>query len=340
MGVRLTITLKGGSAPPQSVILEEDAITLGRDQACEVVLAQAAVSRHHARITREGTLYFIEDLGSSFGTQLNDEHVPKLEKRLLRNNDVIGVAQFDVIFERVADVASDDTEQKTSHLARKAIQTQMKGLGASPENAFFRVMNGSAEGQRIEIADAQEYVFGRDSADADIVLKDDLVSRKHAKVRRDWSGTHIEDLESRNGIRINKKRVLKATLKDKDELTIGSVRLLYIDPSEVREESFSRMEKDELSSNTRSVPDTPKEDPPTDTSPPQVEPAPSTENEAPDEVPEPEPELDAEESFQESSSLESNTPGTGRSGQVVALSIGVIMVLVGVVLLVMLFIGW
>ena len=68
------------------------------------------------------------------------------------------------------------------------------------------------------------------------MLNDDLVSRKHVKVRRDWAGTHVEDLGSRNGIKLNKQRARKATIKDRDELEIGGVRLLFLDPNEVREE--------------------------------------------------------------------------------------------------------
>ena len=64
---------------------------------------------------------------------------------------------------------------------------------------------------------------------------DDLVSRRHVKIRRDWSGTHAEDLGSRNGIKINKKKTRKKTLKDRDELEVGGIRLLFIDPTEVRE---------------------------------------------------------------------------------------------------------
>ena len=109
----------------------------------------------------------------------------------------------------------------------------MRGLG-SGEGPYFRIMNGPREGQRIELSDAQELVFGREDG-VDVVLKDDLVSRRHAKVRRDWSGTHVEDLGSRNGIKVNKKRTTRKTLKDRDELEIGGVRLLYMDPSEVRE---------------------------------------------------------------------------------------------------------
>lgn len=237
MGVRLTVKMKGeagGAEKAKTVMLDEETILLGRDQSCQVVLAQQAVSRNHARISRDGTLFFVEDLGSSFGTQINGAKLPKGEKRLLRNGDVIAIAQFDVIFDRVADV-SEDQSGKTMFVSRKVVKDVMKGLAAGGENAFFRVMNGPREGQKIEVADAQEYVFGRDAESADIVLQDDLVSRRHAKVRRDWSGTHVEDLDSRNGIKVNKKRTKKATLKDRDEVEIGGVKLLFIDPSEVRE---------------------------------------------------------------------------------------------------------
>lgn len=234
MAVRLTVKQKSKQgAAPQTVLLDDAVITLGRDQRCQVVLAQHAVSRQHARITRDGALFFIEDLGSSYGTQVNGQKLPKSEKRLLRNGDTIEIAQFDVVFDRVADVAEDQSG-KTMFVSRNLVKDVMKGLSAGGEQPYFRVMNGPREGQKIEMGEAQEYVFGRDD-EADIVLNDDLVSRRHAKVRRDWSGTHVEDLGSRNGIRVNRKRVKKQTLKDRDEVEIGGVRLLFIDPSEVRE---------------------------------------------------------------------------------------------------------
>lgn len=239
MSVRLTVTQRSeaGAAPGKEVVLDDAVITLGRDKACQVVLAQQAVSRNHARICQEGTIYFLEDLGSAYGTQINGKPVPKGEKRLLRNGDVIAIAQYDVRFDRVADVAVDSggTSEKTSFIARGMVKDVMRGL-AGAEERYLRYMNGPKEGQRIDISDAQEIVFGRDEKEADVVLKDDLVSRKHAKVRRDWSGTHVEDLGSRNGIRVNKKRVNRKALKDGDELEVGGTKLLYVDPTEVPEE--------------------------------------------------------------------------------------------------------
>lgn len=232
--IRLTVKQRSEAGENATeVILNEAAITLGRDKTCQVVLAQQAVSRTHARITRDGPLFFIEDLGSAYGTTINGQKLPRGEKRLLRNGDIIAIAQFDVVFDRVAEKPAQDSPDKTSFVARQVVKDVMRGLG-SGEGPCFRVMNGPKEGQRFEIADAQELVVGRDET-ADIILKDDLISRRHAKIRRDWAGTHVEDLESRNGIKVNKKKVGRKTLKDRDEVEIGGVRLLYLDPTEVRE---------------------------------------------------------------------------------------------------------
>jgi len=236
MPVKLTVKHRSEEKSAAGVehVLDEAVITFGREKGCQILLEEKAVSRNHARISRDGALFFIEDLGSAYGTNINGKKLPKGEKRLLRNGDVIAIAQYDVTFDRVADLPS--SPEKTSFVARQAVKDVVRGL-RSGEAPFLRYMNGPQEGQRIELGDAQELVIGRDETVADLVFKDDLVSRRHVKLRRDWSGTHIEDLGSRNGIKVNKKRITRKTLRDKDEVQIGSTRLLYLDPNEVREEA-------------------------------------------------------------------------------------------------------
>ncbi len=243
MSVRLTVkqSSEAGGRSTEHV-LEEPIITLGRDKGCQVVLAQQAVSRNHARITQEGNLFFLEDLGSSYGTQVNGKPLPKGEKRLLRNGDVIVIAQFDVRFDKVADLPHDVDSQKTSFVARNMVKDVMRGLSGDEER-YLRVMNGPREGERIEIGDAQELVIGRDDS-ADVVFRDDLISRRHVKVRRDWSGTHVEDLGSRNGIKVNRKRTTRKTLRDGDELEVGGVRLVYVCPSEAPEEPAAALSEE------------------------------------------------------------------------------------------------
>ena len=231
MSVRLTVkqSSEAGGKTTEHV-LDDAVITLGRDKSCQVVLAQQAVSRNHARITQEGNLFFLEDLGSAYGTQVNGKPLPKGEKRLLRNGDVIVIAQFDVRFDKVADLPHDVESQKTSFVARNMVKDVMRGLSGGEER-YLRVMNGPREGERLEINDAQEFVIGRDDS-ADVIFRDDLISRRHVKVRRDWSGTHVEDLGSRNGIKVNRKRISRKTLRDGDELEVGGVRFVYVCPSE------------------------------------------------------------------------------------------------------------
>ncbi len=158
MSVRLTVTQRseaGSAAKPVEHVLDEAVITMGRDKACQVVLAQQAVSRAHARIAQEGNLFFLEDLGSAYGTQINGKPLPKGEKHRLRNGDVIVIAQFDVKFTHVADVPVNVGSEKTSFVARSLIKDAIKGI-KSGEGPYFRVMNGPRESERIELGDAQE----------------------------------------------------------------------------------------------------------------------------------------------------------------------------------------
>jgi len=319
MSVRLVVkqrSAEGGAKTGTEQVLDSQSITLGRDKSCEVVLQEQAVSRKHARITRDGDLFFIEDLGSSYGTQVNGKKLGKSEKRLLRNGDTIAIAQFDVTFERVAELLP--SSEKTSFIARQAVKDVMKGLNA--EKPFLRVMNGKMEGQRLEIDEGQSVIIGRDPS-CDLVLSDDLSSRQHAKVRRDFSGTHIEDLGSRNGIKVNKKRVKSRPLKDRDEVEIGGTRFLFLDPTEVREAPALEPEPSFEMTSPPKAPE-PEPEPP----PPEPEPEP------PPPEPEPEPEPPAEEPPPEEAPPEEAPPPAAGEGKLTWVGIAV-MVLLGLCVL-------
>src|SRR3954469_23431340 len=158
MSIRLTVRQRSEpNSQPTEVILEDPNVVLGRDKQCQVVLAQQAVSRTHARISQDGPLFFVEDLGLAYGTEINGKKLPRGEKRLLRNGDVIAIAQFDVTFDRLAHAPQAGQSDKTAFMARAVVKDVMRGLG-SGEGPYFRIMNGAREGERIEIADAQEIV--------------------------------------------------------------------------------------------------------------------------------------------------------------------------------------
>jgi pSer/pThr/pTyr-binding forkhead associated (FHA) protein len=286
MSVRLTITRRDQpdtAQEPRTEKFDSDTILLGRDPGCNVVLLSSTVSRSHARITRDGGVCYIEDSGSSFGTQVNNEPLPQGEKRRLYNGDIIAIAQFDLLFEVIAQM----------HVGARPWQSEtaqsMPSLSIIvSEKPYLRIMNGPNEGTRIELEEGHEYIVGR-TQEAHILLNTDLVSRKHAKLRRDLGGTHIEDLGSRNGIRLNRKAIVSATLSDGDELEIGGIKLLYIDLSDMKDSplSFDKPETKTPASQS------------TKTSNPQNDPLPQQEVHEPEKPPENAPQEDAppEENF-------------------------------------------
>ncbi|MCY2987778.1 MAG: SpoIIE family protein phosphatase [Planctomycetota bacterium] len=80
--------------------LTRDAATIGRQSDCEVALTAAErVSRHHARIVREGDSYFVVDLGSRNGTFVNDirvEHCQLQDDDRLTLSDMVLVFKMEV----------------------------------------------------------------------------------------------------------------------------------------------------------------------------------------------------------------------------------------------------
>ena len=83
-----------------------------------------------------------------------------------------------------------------------------------------------AEGQRIPIG-ASGVIIGR-SADADVVIPAQEVSRRHAQILPDANGWTLIDLDSTNGVRVNGRQLgPPARLSDGDVIGIGPVELVF-----------------------------------------------------------------------------------------------------------------
>ncbi|MEM1415972.1 MAG: FHA domain-containing protein [Myxococcota bacterium] len=72
-----------------------------------------------------------------------------------------------------------------------------------------------------------EVTIGR-SPDCHITIEDPLVSRRHARIVIGDEGATVEDFESRNGVRVNGKRIQGAhALADGDRVRIGTQELVF-----------------------------------------------------------------------------------------------------------------
>lgn len=71
-------------------------------------------------------------------------------------------------------------------------------------------------------------VIGRSAALADLVLDDDLVSRRHAQLHIDPRGYfRLEDLDSRNGLRFQGRTVKRLNLVDGDVFHVGKTEFEF-----------------------------------------------------------------------------------------------------------------
>jgi pSer/pThr/pTyr-binding forkhead associated (FHA) protein len=90
------------------------------------------------------------------------------------------------------------------------------------DRAFaLRFISGKYQGGEYPLADAGELVIGR-SSELDMVLIEDMVSRKHAKLIVAPGGITIADLGSTNGTFVNGEKVGRAQLKEGDRILIGT----------------------------------------------------------------------------------------------------------------------
>lgn len=73
-----------------------ETMVMGRHPYCEVVVDHGAVSREHARISRDKGRYYVEDLHSRNGTYLNGKPVER--KQPLFNGDMIRICDLEFVF--------------------------------------------------------------------------------------------------------------------------------------------------------------------------------------------------------------------------------------------------
>ena len=104
-----------------------------------------------------------------------------------------------------------------------------EGHGESPLWAL-RFISGKYQGGEFPLRPHREIIIGR-SSDLDMVLVEDMVSRKHAKITTDDAVVTIQDLGSTNGTFVNGEKVRKAELKDGDRILIGTsiIKMVFVE---------------------------------------------------------------------------------------------------------------
>lgn len=91
--------------------------------------------------------------------------------------------------------------------------------------AWLYIVNGPQAGRDFRLG--RRTTIGRNTAECDVILQDEMISDKHARIQQEGGEFVIYDLASLNGTFINGQKVQKQTLSDDDKITIGKTRLMF-----------------------------------------------------------------------------------------------------------------
>ena len=243
MGLRLAVRSLWNAAPTPPAVYEFDQtrIVVGRRRGADVLLPHPAVSLHHATIDVDGARYSVRDEGSTNGTRINGQRLAPGRSKSLRAQDRLEVGGF------VLEVTFGATTEPTSAEDTRALALRLlrEVRDENPTDApSLVILNGVGAGTRTEMPNAPcSLVIGRGES-CDFRIDDADASREHAEVERSVDGVRLRDLDSKNGVLVNRRRIRGVRrLADRDEITIGATVVAYEDPAAAKLISMCLLEE-------------------------------------------------------------------------------------------------
>lgn len=243
------------------LVQEEMEITIGRQEDNTIRLTERNVSRKHARLTRRKSDFFIEDLGSYCGIKVNGQRIRGTTR--LAVGDVFQIGDYDL------GLQGDKNEDRAHSAASKVPTDSPPGPSLSQvpsqrlstsiisiENAAdyddvpvvdipleeaprIVILSGDLKGREFACI-RSVLTVGRDFEN-DIAIDHRSLSRNHCKFIRTPKGEwKVVDLESSNGVQVNGERYSVGTLVSGDTVSIGRVKLRFLDPGQEASASPAR----------------------------------------------------------------------------------------------------
>jgi hypothetical protein len=145
---KIILTVDGTTLKEVPLIKERS--TIGRRSNNDLVIDHVAISGEHAVIVAMNNDFFLEDLNSTNGTQVNGQPV---KKHFLQENDVINLAPYKIRFVTDKDVENRARDQGMLKKADQLVaDAQNPDSNVAPQQiANIRVLSGPSSGKEITL---------------------------------------------------------------------------------------------------------------------------------------------------------------------------------------------
>jgi ABC-type multidrug transport system ATPase subunit/pSer/pThr/pTyr-binding forkhead associated (FHA) protein len=181
--------------------------SVGRDSSCDIVVSHKSVSRRHGEFVVANGSWTYRDLASANHSWVAGRPVANLK---IGGDTEIGLGRDSQVVLRIR-LEPSATGHQGGLAAHNANPSRYSG--SSPSGPPTPEMTLSLTGRELTI--------GRVPGN-DVVINSLLVSRTHASIRRlSQSQFEVVDLASTNGTFVNGRRVVTATLREGDLISIG-----------------------------------------------------------------------------------------------------------------------
>jgi pSer/pThr/pTyr-binding forkhead associated (FHA) protein len=202
----------------EELLLNRLELTIGRALDNDLILNDAAVSLHHARIAKVQGAFYIEDLGSTNSTFVNDV---RTDEQPLIQGDHIRIGDQVLIFEHSetdAGALLAESLNETVMLPPRQFTTTRK--------ATLLVVEGRTDLSRYELT-SPSVVIGSD-AHATVKLRGWFAPRVAAQLNRHLDGYTIHAVPGQKELRINGRSLdTSVVLKDGDIIDVAGVKLSF-----------------------------------------------------------------------------------------------------------------
>lgn len=202
----LKLHFKDNRQPPVWVV--EKLFAMGSSGDNHLIVDDAQVDAHHAKILQENNKYFLKDNNSQSGCFVNGQRITLRE---ILPGDIIRLGQSDIIV-----------------LDPRSLTERPKDAYALP----WRLVSDSSwlAGKQFVLPPERTLVIGRGNQ-CDIVIPGTHLSRRHAEICIEGNHLRIKDLGSANGTYLNELRIDNATANNGDRLRLDVYTFRIVAPS-------------------------------------------------------------------------------------------------------------